>query len=245
MVKYEPWQIWRRKPEVEATLEGRATGDLPEMESTKQLVELVSQVYRPGMRVLDVGCNVGHYLRGLRKLDPDICYVGVDAYPYYIEKAKAILGEDERTSFLVKDILQPLFPDSPFDIVFCCNVILHLPYFEVPVRNLVESTKHVCFIRTLLGENTTIVKLIRNHVFDAKGEPLDYSYQNTYKLDQVVDYATKDLGCRVEVIEDQFNPRVITNEFTRVKKGSGTRIVDGKQVDGNIIFEWKFLKIIR
>lgn len=242
-MKYEPWQVWARKPETEAIDEARARGDLPEMESAKQLVRLVSEVYQPGMRILDIGCNVGHYLRGLRRLDPNIRYVGVDAYPHYIEKAKAIFGEDERAAFLVKDIMEPLFPDDAFDIVFCCNVILHLPDFKIPIRNLVESTKRVCFIRTLLGENTTIVKRVINHVFDANGNPLDFVYQNTYKLDHVVNYITKDLGCDVEVIEDEFDPEAIANEFTRVKKGAGTRIVDGRQVEGNIIFEWKFLKI--
>lgn len=242
-MKYEPYQVWGRHPEVEATLETRAEGDLPEMESTKQLVKLVSEIYQPGMRILDVGCNVGHYLRGLRRLDPIIRYTGVDAYTYYIEKAKLIFGEDEHTDFYVKDIMQPLFPADPFDIVFCCNVLLHLPYFEDPIRNLVQSTKRVCLVRSLFGENTTIVKRVVRDVFDDNGNPLDFVYQNTYKLDRVVEYIEKDLGSRVEVIEDEFSLEVIANEFTRVKKGCGTRIVDGKQVDGNVIFEWKFLRI--
>lgn len=244
-MKYEPWQIWGRKPVVEATLEARARGDLPEMECTKQLVRLVSNVYQPGMRILDVGCNCGHYLRSLRRLDPNICYVGIDAYPYYIEKAKAIFTEDERTAFLVRDIMEPLFPYSPFDIVFCCNVILHLPPdFKIPIRHLVESTKGVCFIRTLLGENTTIVKRIHSHDFDAQGNPLDFTYQNTYETDWVVDYV-KSLGCSCEVIDDEFKPEVLANEFTQFKKGFGTRVVGGKQADSNIIFEWKWLRITR
>jgi len=245
MAKYEPWQVWGRQPEVESTLELRAKAELPEMESTRQLVTLISGVYQPGMRILDAGCNVGHYLLGLRRLDPGVRYVGCDAYPYYIKKAKAIIGEDDKTTFLVRDIMQPLFPDDPFDIVYCCNVLLHLPYFEIPMRNLAESTKRFCFIRTLLGQNTTLVKLVRNPVFNASGEPLDYSFQNTYKLDRVVDFITQDLGCSVEVIEDEFRPEVIAKEFTSVKKGIGTKILDGKQVDGNIIFEWKYLKITK
>lgn len=243
MTEYQPWEVWGRRPEVESTLELRGTGDLPEMESTKQLVDLISPVYRPGMRILDAGCNVGHYLRGLRRLDPAIRYVGCDAYPYYIEKARGIFGVDDNTTFLVKDVMKPLFPEDPFDIVYCCNVLLHLPYFEIPIRNLVESTKLFCFVRTLLGQNTTIVKLVRNHVFSASGEPLDYSFQNTYKLERVVDFVERDLGCSVEVIDDKFTPMVLADEFASVKKGSGTRILDGKQVDGNIIFEWKWLKI--
>jgi|GEM_PF-581621 len=245
MKEDKAWQIWERQPEVEGTLELRAKGELPEMESTKQLVKLISAVYQPGMRILDAGCNVGHYLHGLRRLDPKVNYVGCDAYPYYIEKAKALFEEDDRTTFLVKDIMRPLFPDNPFDIVYCCNVLLHLPYFETPVRNLVASTKGVCFIRTLLGENTTIVKLVRNHTFSDAGEPLDYSFQNTYSLERVVHFVTTNLGCKVDVIEDEFRPQVIDEEFQSVKQRTGTRIVDGKQVDGNIIFEWKFLRITR
>lgn len=243
-MKHEPWQEWGENPEAEATLEGWARGDLPEMECTKQLVRLISPVYQPGMRILDVGCNVGHYLRALRSLDPNINYVGVDAYPIYIEKAKAIFGENERTAFLVKDVMEPLFPDCPFDIVFCCNLILHLPDFKLPVRNLLKSTRRVCFIRTLLGEQTTIVKLVKKHVFDAEGNPLAFRYLNTYKVDYFVNYI-KDLGWNVTVIEDEFTPEVLADEFISVKRGVGTRIVGGKQVESNIIYEWKFLEITR
>jgi SAM-dependent methyltransferase len=244
MKDYEPWQVWGTRSEVEATLVARATGDLPEMESTKQLVKLVSEVYEPNMRILDVGCNVGHYLRGLRRLDPAVNYVGVDAYSTYIEKAKAIYGQSERVAFYVKDIMQPIFPENPFDVVFCCNVILHLPDFKTPVRNLLESTKSVCLIRTLIGEHTTIVKRLNKHVFDKEGNPLDYTYQNTYEENYFVNYI-KDLGWNVEVIDDEFDPEVLNNEFISVKKGSGTRIVGGKQADGDIIFQWKFIKITR
>ena len=49
------YKQWQNKPEVESTLAGRAQKNLPEMECTKQLVELISKIYKPGMRVLDVG----------------------------------------------------------------------------------------------------------------------------------------------------------------------------------------------
>ena len=62
------WQLWENNPQLESryNLE-RIKGNLSEMESTKQLVELISDVYESGMNVLDVGCNVGHYLVGIRK----------------------------------------------------------------------------------------------------------------------------------------------------------------------------------
>ncbi|MFC2051120.1 class I SAM-dependent methyltransferase [Chloroflexota bacterium] len=243
-MKYEPWQYWAVKPEGEAVLETRAKGNLPEMECTKQLVGLISRVYQPGMRILDMGCNVGHYLLALRGLDTNINYVGADAYPIYIEKAKAIFGENERTAFFVKDIMEPIFPDRPFDIVFCCNLIIHLPDFRLPVRNLLESTKGVCFIRTPLGEKTTLVKYVEKQEFDTEGNPLAFRYLNTYDADYFVNYI-KDLGWKAKIIEDEFCPEVIADEFTHIKKGAGTRIIDGKQADGNIIYDWKFVEIKR
>lgn len=70
------WKQWGKRPnDSERTLIERAKGNLSEMESTKQLVKLVSEIYEPGMRVLDVGCNTGHYLRGLRKISSNLDYV--------------------------------------------------------------------------------------------------------------------------------------------------------------------------
>lgn len=240
---FKNWQVWGKIPnEVENTLADRATGKLPEMESTKQLVELVSNVYEPKMKILDAGCNAGHYLKGLRRFNSDLEYTGVDAYEHYIKKAKEIFNDDPHAKFEVRDIFNPLFPENPFDIVYCCNVLLHLPDFRKPVQNLLLSTKHVCFIRTLLGENTSIVKTAKTQNFDNEGNPTDYVYQNTWNKEYFIDYITT-LGWNTEIIQDKFNSTVLQNEFQKVKGGKGTKIMDNKQVDGNIIFNWVWLKI--
>ncbi len=41
----EAWQQWGKRPEIEWTLVERARGSLQEMECTKQLVRLVSEVH--------------------------------------------------------------------------------------------------------------------------------------------------------------------------------------------------------
>ena len=236
------WRQWENRPDIEGTLLDRATGDLPEMESTKQLVSLVSAVYEPGMRVLDVGCNVGHYLRGLRRLNPQLDYTGVDAYSHYIEQARSIYARNPHARFEIRDIFDPLFPENPFDIVFCCNVLLHLPDFRQPMKNLIESTKIVCFVRLLLGESTTLVKWTNSRDFSPEGEPLDFSYQNTWQAEYFCEF-TEGLGCSVELIRDEFDPAVLAAEYDAVKKRRGTRVVDGQQVDGNVIFNWTWARI--
>jgi SAM-dependent methyltransferase len=242
----QPWEIWADKPQVEGTLVDRARGKLPEMESTKQLVKLIATVYRPGMRVLDAGCNTGHYLVGLRRLDPQLDYTGIDAYASYISQAKEIFAKDPHAQFHVKSILEPLFPEQPFDITFTCNVLLHLPNFKLPVRNLLASTRHVCFVRTLLGERSTIVRRAAESGldFDANGNPVRYIHQNTYDRKVFGEYVHS-LGWKAEFIPDEFDASVLAREHHDIKKGEGTRIVDGRQVDGNILFNWEWVKITR
>jgi SAM-dependent methyltransferase len=238
------WQQWEKRPKTEPTLIDRAQGKLPPMESTKQLAKLVSQVYQPGMRVLDVGCNVGHYLRGLREIDGNLIYKGVDAYVQYIDSAKEIFAKDRNASFEVKDIFQSLFPHDPYDITYCCNVLLHLPDFRAPVRNLLASTRSVLFIRLLLGDNTTIVKRAVAETFDDSGNPLDFVYQNTWQREYFSEFVRQQ-GWNVELIADQFDPSILNREYQTVNRGSGTRVVDGMQADGNIIFNWTWAKITR
>jgi SAM-dependent methyltransferase len=217
---------------------------LPEMESTKQLVRLVSEVYKPGMRVLDVGCNTGHYLRGLRRISEKLDYTGVDAYPFYIDQAKEVYATDQYAHFEVKDIHESLFPETPFDIVYCCNVILHLPDFRGPVTNLLNSTRSVCFIRTLLGDYTSVVQRAMNQVYDDRGQPLDFVYQNTWEQGYFTEFI-RGLGWNVELIDDEFDPAILQREYESLKKGQGTRVANDKQVDGNIVFNWVWAKITR
>jgi hypothetical protein len=240
----EPWRNWEKRPDIDGSLANRARGVLPEMESTKQLVELVSEVYRPEQRVLDVGCNAGHYLRGLRRLDPQLEYVGVDAYVHYIDQARRIFAADPHARFEVKDIHDPLFPDDPFDIVFCCNLILHLPDFRRPLHNLLASTRSVCFVRALLGDRTTKVRRALVEELTDDGEPVEFLFQNTWGRQLVLDFA-HGLGWNTDLIADRFDPSAIASEYETLKQKDGTRILDGRQVDDVVVYNWEWLKLTR
>ncbi len=234
------WQVWARDPDCEKTLSLRAAGELPQMESTKQLVSIVRQYYTNGMKILDVGCNCGHYLRGLLEIDPDVHYTGYDAYDHYISQAKKIYKDFPNVTFEVKDIMETLSETSAFDIVFSCNLLKHLPEFQTPLKNLLNSSKSHCVVRTLLGEYTYIVKKATSDEFDDNMEPSEYIHQNTYSRTAVRDYA-QGLGWNTEIIEDVFDPSVISNEFSSLKSHPGaTNIIGGKQVSGLVLLNWEF-----
>lgn len=238
------WRIWEADPSVEGTLFKRASGELPEMESTKQLVELVKEVYEPGKKILDVGCGPGHYYRGLRRIDENINYNGMDATKPYIEFAKQQFA-DTKAKFTRGDIFD--IPESlgTFDIVACCNVILHLPDFRIPIKNLLKSSTKYCFIRTLVSNNTYLHRLVIGDEFDENGNPKKFVFQNTYSFDLLKNFINSLGSYNVELIEDKFKPEVLDGEYQKVKKGSvgATKILDGIQISGNLIFEWKWLKI--
>lgn len=238
------WRIWEIDPSVESTLLKRATGELPEMESTKQLVELVKEIYKPGMRILDVGCGPGHYYRGLKRIDESINYTGLDSTRPYIEFAKKVFKETE-AKFIIGDIFDIPEEIGKFEIVICCNVILHLPDFKIPVKNLLKSCKGYCFIRTLISDKTYLHRLVYDDEFDEMNNPKKFVHQNTYSFKLVKDYIDSLGKYSVKLIDDKFDARALDTEFDNVKNRdvAATRILNGFQVSGNLIFEWKWLKI--
>lgn len=242
-----PWKIWDKDDAAEYRTYLRATGELPEMESTKQLVDLLRPLYRPGMRVLDVGCAAGHYYRGLRRLDEHLDYTGIDATRKYIDFAQKMFKDHPKARFLQGDIFDLPADLEPFDVVFCCNVLLHLPDFRVPIRNLLQKTGRSCFIRTLIGDRTLLVKNLVTDTFDDDDEPTHFVYQNIYSFDLLSRFIHEQGTYEVELIEDRFDPNPIKREYDAFKpiQQHATRIVEGRQVSGSLIFEWNWLKITR
>lgn len=242
------WRIWNRDDSVELRTYKRATGELPEMESTKQLVRLLEPLYRPGMSVLDVGCAAGHYLRGLRRLDPDIRYRGVDATKAYVDFATRQFADVPNASFAHGDVFDlAASANGPHDIVYCCNVILHLPSAERPIRNLVEaSSKHV-LIRTLVSDRTHLSKLLYTDSFDADGEPTDFVYQNTYSFDLIRRYVKNVGDYDVRFVADEFEPAAIDAEFKAFgeRQSAVTHVKDGLQIAGSKVFEWVWTVITK
>jgi len=244
----DTWRIWNRNGSVEQRTYKRVTGELAEMESTKQLVELVSAIYKPGMEVLDVGCAAGHYYNGLRRIDSDIRYHGVDATEAYIDFARNHFQHSGNATFEVADIYA--LPDrfaGKFDIVFCCNVILHLPSVQIPLRNLLMSSRKVCFIRTLMSDKTHLSKLLYSDTFDERGEPTDFVFQNTYSY-PLLDAAIRSVGdYRIEYIDDRFDAQVINREFEKYStiQSAVTQVRNGVQIAGSKVFEWKWIKVTK
>ncbi|WP_455198542.1 class I SAM-dependent methyltransferase, partial [Kaarinaea lacus] len=149
----DDWRVWDEEKEYGEVLFKRATGESPEMESSKAAAKQLIEVVKDGDEILDVGCAAGHYLRSLKNaLTVDFSYTGVDATAYYIELAKKAFKDDPKADFKVGDIFNLPFEDNSKDVVMCNNVFLHLPSIKKPLSELCRVARRFVLVRSMVGD---------------------------------------------------------------------------------------------
>ena len=232
------WKIWSKNDLVEERTYLRAKGELPEMQSAIQLRDILGSI-EADVSVMDVGCASGHYLRSIRQLNESCTYTGVDATSKYIESAKEIFKEDKFAKFEVQDIYEL---NMSADIVFCCNVLLHLPSIKQPLTNLLSHFNERLVIRTLISEKTHLSQYLYSDVFDENGNPTDFLFQNTYSFEYLRYLVSQfDPNLRVEFIEDVYDVAALQEEGKSWKKRQGfatTAIENNLQIAGDKGFRW-------
>lgn len=109
---------------------------------------------RPIRSVLDVGCGEGAWLAPLRRLRPQVRYLGVDASEYAIERH----GARRNLHWLPFDQLAALSLPQPADLLVCSDVMHYLPDDELRagVREFARLCDGVAFIE-VFTENDDIV----------------------------------------------------------------------------------------
>ena len=239
------WRIWSKNDLVEERTYLRAKGELPEMQSAIQLRHILGDI-RTDISVLDVGCASGHYLRSIRQLSQDCSYIGVDATSMYIDSAKEIFQEDKLAHFEAGDIYNL---NKSADIVFCCNVLLHLPNVKVPLTNLINSFKERLVVRMLISEKTHLSQLLYSDTFDENGNPTDFVFQNTYSFDYLQTLVSQvDSSLKVEFIEDEYDAVALQDEGDNWRKRQGfatTTIENNLQIAGDKVFRWHWMVCTR
>ena len=84
----------------------RATGQLPEMESSKAAARRIAPHMKAEGSMLDVGCGGGHYLPSLiRQIGLPFSYKGTDLTPAYIDLANEAFADRKNVSFEVANVL--------------------------------------------------------------------------------------------------------------------------------------------
>jgi ubiquinone/menaquinone biosynthesis C-methylase UbiE len=227
----------------------RATGGLPEMESSKAAAKRLAAVIASGDRLLDVGCGAGHYYRSIRRaITVPVAYTGLDATTYYIDRAREAFAEDRTASFFVGDIFDLPFPDRSFDVALCSNVLLHLPSIVTPLTQLCRVARRHLLVRTLIGERTFLVREVRGSgdEIDDSGEPHEFNWYNIYSQAYVSNVLRRLPRVRNFSIhpDHEFDPKAIDAAAAdQPSARNATRMLGGWQVNGYVLQPWCFIEI--
>jgi ubiquinone/menaquinone biosynthesis C-methylase UbiE len=82
---------------------------------------------RAPLRILDVGCGTGRTLLQLARALPEQRYVGVDLSPFYLERARRVLGQVPDLSLACENAEVLPFRDGWFDVVTTTYLFHELP----------------------------------------------------------------------------------------------------------------------
>lgn len=245
----ERWRTWDGDQAYGDLLYQRATGALPEMESSKALARRVAKLWQPGDNIMDVGCGAGHYLVSLRReIKDDFDYAGVDATAAYIELAQKAFADDQRARFGRADIYNLSFTSASFDIVVCSNVLPCLPDIVKPLRELVRVARKTVLIRFLCSDRTYLIRDVHPHDadLDDSGEPYLFNYLNIYSrryVDHILNRMADVAGYTIED-DREFAHEAIGSALSNDRPDrSATGIVGGYQVSGCILLPWSFLTV--
>lgn len=246
------WNNWDEEKHYGELLFKRATGESEEMNSSKAISKVIKEFYKPGMKILDVGCGAGHYLVSLRNIvDPNIDYTGVDPTPYYLDLAKKAFGDTAK--FKLGGVFDIPFEDNSFDIVICNHVILHMPPENIKkaFSELIRVSKYKTVTRTVFGERNYIVREILNHndlkPEDAQNIKYDnfdltqhnFRYFNMFTPEFMKQMILSENNVKLELRDDK--DFVAFDNTDKAKINTATKTLGNMQVSGNLILDYKFI----
>lgn len=243
------WRVWDEDTHYGEVLYKRATGELPEMESSKAMAKHLSHVVKTDTRILDVGCGAGHYLRSFRsKITASFYYTGLDATKNYVELAQKAFTKDKKADFAQGDIFNIPYTENQYDIVLSSNLLLHLPSIEKPINELIRVSKHWVIIRSLIGVRSfrILVSEIQGDEFLESGEPKNYSYYNIYSKDYLSFLLKRNAKVKnFEFLDDwDYDPKRIDAARGEHDGAMDASCMFGKwQANGYILQPWCFVKI--
>jgi SAM-dependent methyltransferase len=106
-----------------------------------QVLRQIRPYLRPGLKVLDLGCNTGVLSLYMAAMECDV--LGIDLAENAVESAlrSAELHGLRNAQFRQMDFLKDWDQPETFDFVLCCHVIEHIPDDAAFVRKIAFSMK--------------------------------------------------------------------------------------------------------
>lgn len=128
----------------------------PKLIWVDQVSEIIANFLRQkelkDVKLKDIGCNVGHFYRGVRDLGLSIQYSGYDISETYVNIARKYF---ETEVFEVMDFSKPLDKaDHLSDITVISATLEHIEDWQAALNNIFDTTKELVIIRSFIGEKS-------------------------------------------------------------------------------------------
>jgi len=248
----QEWNSWNDN-EIKLTGESykkRASGELPEKESSKSYVNLIKKknLYCNGDSLLDIGGACGHFFRSFyERLDKNIDYTVCDIIFDYLKTGKFIFEQIENIDFVQCDALYLPFLDRSFDTVIV-NLFHFFPQLDKPLLEALRVSKQRILWRTPISEQNYVIKLINENEYKNTGV---ITPQGNYKYTLMMMYTKKYLydivnllGYEVEfILRDDDYDDFDNNQFDEFKFPA-SKSTGRVQVHGNLILDWHYVSIV-
>jgi len=101
-----------------------------------------------GLTINDIGCNVGHFLRGVDKIKVNTVYNGYDISSVYLDIAKQHFKKD---CFYLLDASEEVPKEC--DVTVISATMEHVLNDKTFLKNILNSSKKMVIIRTFLGDS--------------------------------------------------------------------------------------------
>ena len=175
----------------------------------EQLLDIIEgENYEGGLKINDIGCNVGQFWKGLKKRNlTQLSYYGFDYELIYLNAAEKIFPELLGRLYQ-RDVTTEPLPNS--DITVCSATLEHLPSFEAGLNNIIKSTNKMVLLRTFLGDS----QLTSINMKEGAQEPYlirQFSFHEIFSI-------FYDAGFTVTIVRDRYTdsmPRYISTGIIR------------------------------
>ena len=241
----------------------RAEGVLPEMGSSKRVLQIVlerNQNFKNNFSVADIGCATGHLYKSFLKRNMNVSkYLGIEIDPNMIAEGIRIWKESilEKKVFFKNSNIEYLNSDEQFNFVICLNAFMYFSNVKKAFEKMLDITGNFLIIRGYFcNQNYRILRpqTIENHdkskvseldIYNEDGTIKIYDQWNIYSFSFIEKILNKiDKNLNIEWVEDN-NPveTILEEESLNLKKRGATEIYNNMEVSYPFIQPWKYLII--
>jgi SAM-dependent methyltransferase len=238
----------------------RAQGNASIKESHKAAVNILKNLDVTWASIADIGCSAGHFSTALAQLlsKRSVDYMGVDMDEVAIQLATENLPKVQGVltrGFQVGSISNLSLPTQSVDVVISMNVLEHMETLRPALNELLRVTRKAVILRTYIGEQTYLIREVRNRShwsgdldlyeyapepakeLDESGRPHAFVFQNIWGEDYFrAQISQISPSFKVTITPDTyFDEKAINDDSVTGALPYGTKVIAGKQVAGPLL----------